>query len=81
MRFSVAVCIWLLRTALLCLLTLQFASARERGPRVEVRCPSAPIPVKLAERRIQVYELHISNFDSVPLTLPQSQVFARRRQH
>jgi murein DD-endopeptidase len=76
MRFSSAICIWLLRAALLCLLTLQLASARERGPRVEVRCPSAPIPVKLAERQILVYELHITNFDSVPLTLRQLQVFA-----
>jgi murein DD-endopeptidase len=50
--------------------------ARERGPRVEVVCPSAPIPVKLAEKQVLVYELHITNFDVVPLTLKRLEVFA-----
>jgi hypothetical protein len=47
----------------------QFRVARERSPRLEVRCPSAPVPVKLGEQQAFVYELHVSNFDSVPLTL------------
>jgi len=49
--------------------------ARERGPRVDVLCPAPPIPVKLGQRRVLVYELHITNFDTVPLTLKQVEVF------
>jgi hypothetical protein len=56
--------------------TLQGASARERGPRVEVVCPSPPVAVKLAERKALVYELHITNFDMSPLTLKRVEVFA-----
>src|SRR5579864_1271530 len=55
---------------------LQSGFARERGPRVEVFCPSPPIPVKLADQQILVYELHITNFDTVPLTLKRLQIFA-----
>jgi len=55
---------------------LQAGTARERGPRVEVVCPSPPIPVKVAERNVLVYELHITNFDVVPLTLKRLEVFA-----
>lgn len=55
---------------------LQAGFARERGPRIEVICPSPPIPVKLAERHVLVYELHITNFDVVPLTLKRLEVFA-----
>lgn len=43
--------------------------ARERGPRVDVLCPSAPIPVAINKAKVLVYELHITNFDTVPLTL------------
>src|SRR5258708_39130608 len=50
--------------------------ARERGPRVEVACPSPPIAVELAEQRVLVYELHITNFDVVPLTLNRLEIFA-----
>ena len=57
-------------------LVWQFGAARERGPRVEVRCPSAPVPVKLGEQQAFVYELHVTNFDSVPLTLNHLEVFA-----
>src|SRR5882762_2247436 len=57
-------------------LVWQFGAARERGPRVEVRCPSAPVPVKLVEQRVFVYELHVTNFESVPLTLNHLEVFA-----
>jgi hypothetical protein len=49
--------------------------ARERGPRVEVICPSSPIPVKLGDHQVLVYELHITNFDVVPLTLRRLEVF------
>jgi hypothetical protein len=51
-------------------------AARERGPRVEVVCPSAPIPVRIEQRRVLVYELHITNFDTMPLTLKSVEVFA-----
>lgn len=50
--------------------------ARERGPRVEVACPSPPIPVRMGETTILVYELHITNFDTVPLTLKSIEIFA-----
>jgi hypothetical protein len=50
--------------------------ARERGPRIEVFCPSPPRPVKLAEKQVLVYELHVTNFDVVPLTLKRLEVFA-----
>jgi murein DD-endopeptidase MepM/ murein hydrolase activator NlpD len=55
---------------------VQAAVARERGPRVEVVCPSPPIAVKLAGHRVLVYELHITNFDIEPLTLKRLEVFA-----
>src|SRR5258708_21790624 len=48
------------------------AFARERGPRVEVICPSPPIPVRIDKSQVLVYELHITNFDTVPLTLQAS---------
>jgi murein DD-endopeptidase len=51
------------------------AFARERGPRVEVVCPTPPIPVRMNDHRVLVYELHITNFDVVPLTLKQLEVF------
>jgi hypothetical protein len=50
--------------------------ARERGPRVEVVSPAPPVPVRLDTRQVLVYELHVTNFDSVPLTLKRLEVFA-----
>jgi peptidase M23-like protein len=50
--------------------------ARERGPRVEVVCTSPPIPVRIDKQQVLVYELHITNFDVVPLTLKRVEVFA-----
>jgi murein DD-endopeptidase len=50
--------------------------ARERGPRVEVVCTSPPIPVRLDKQQVLVYELHVTNFDVVPLTLKHVEVFA-----
>ena len=49
--------------------------ARERGPRVEVVCPSPPVPVRIDKQQVLVYELHITNFDSVPLKLTRIEVF------
>jgi len=49
--------------------------ARERGPRVEVTCPSPPIPVSIEKRKVLVYELHVTNFDVVPLTLKRFEAF------
>jgi murein DD-endopeptidase len=49
--------------------------ARERGPRVEVVCPSPPVPVVIGKNKVVVYELHVTNFDTVPLTLKSIQIF------
>jgi hypothetical protein len=38
-------------------------------------CPSAPIPVNFHDRQVLAYELHITNFDTVPLTLERLDVF------
>jgi murein DD-endopeptidase MepM/ murein hydrolase activator NlpD len=55
---------------------LQVGHARERGPRIEVVCPSAPIPVEIGDHKVLVYELHVTNFDKVPLTLSELETFA-----
>ena len=54
---------------------LNAALARERGPRVEVVCASPPLPVRIDKQPVLVYELHITNFDTVPLTLKRLDVF------
>jgi hypothetical protein len=59
---------------LLVALTLT-AFARERGPRVDVVCPVLPIPVRMNDHRVLAYEVHVTNFDVVPLTLKQFDVF------
>jgi len=41
--------------------------ARERGPRVEVVCPSPPVPVRIDKQQVLVYELRVTNFDAGPL--------------
>jgi hypothetical protein len=64
-----------LRNSLVLLLALPLAFGRERGPRVEVVCPEPPIPVRMNDTRVLVYELHVTNFDVVPLTLKQVEVF------
>jgi hypothetical protein len=48
--------------------------ARERGPRVEVVCPLAPNPVRVGDKQVLAYELHVTNFDRVPLTLTSIEV-------
>src|SRR5579863_7617723 len=58
------------------LLLLTPSWARERGPRVEVGCPSPPIPVVIGKNKVLVYELHVTNFDTVPLTLKRVEIFA-----
>jgi murein DD-endopeptidase len=50
--------------------------ARERGPRVEVVCPSPPIPATIDKNKVLVYELHVTNFDTVPLTLKSVEILA-----
>lgn len=66
---------WLLLALICAFSTSQVAFARERGPRVEVVCPRPPIPVRIGERPALVYELHVTNFDKVPLTLSELKVF------
>jgi hypothetical protein len=57
------------------LIMLQTGFARERGPRVEVVCPEPPTPVVVENKQVLVYELHITNFDTVPLTLKRVEIF------
>jgi hypothetical protein len=68
-----------LRAAVCILIALGPATGclgRERGPRVEVVCPSPPIPVRVDKRQVVVYELNVTNFDLVPLRLKRMAVFA-----
>jgi hypothetical protein len=51
------------------------AWTRERGPRVEVICPMPPAPVRIDAQQALVYELHVTNFDLVPLILTRLEVF------
>lgn len=60
---------------LIALLFLTPGGARERGPRVEVVCPAPPIPVTIGEKKVLVYELHITNFDTVRLMLKRIEIF------
>jgi hypothetical protein len=60
------------------LVFLSAAFARERGPRVELACPSPPIPVTIGKNKVLVYELHLTNFDVVPLTLKRISIFGAR---
>jgi murein DD-endopeptidase len=53
--------------------------ARERGPRVEVVCPVRPIPVTIGKKKVLVYELHLTNFDTAPLILKRISVFASKQ--
>ncbi len=76
MRLSFAISKRSFYAFVLVLLMLSAGFARERGPRVEVVCPSPPVPVKLAAKQVLVYELHVTNFDAVPLTLKRLEVFA-----
>ena len=62
--------------SMIVLLLLQAGFARERGPRVEVVCPFPPLPVQVADHQVLVYELHITNFDVVPLTLKRLEISA-----
>jgi hypothetical protein len=65
--------IFVLQFALLLLIP---GLARERGPKVEVTCPAPPIPVSIDKDKVLVYELHVTNFDTVPLTLKHVEIFA-----
>ena len=61
--------------ALMCELT-HAGLARERGPRVELVCPWQPIPFPIDQRTVLAYELHVTNFDSMPLTLKRVEISA-----
>jgi murein DD-endopeptidase len=76
MRLSLAAAARFFSALVLIFAMLQAGLARERGPRVEVVCPAPPIPVKLEDKQALVYELHVTNFDTVPLTLKKLEVFA-----
>ncbi len=76
MRLSLAAAARLFSALVLIFAVLQAGHARERGPRVEVVCPAPPIPVKVEDKQVLVYELHVTNFDTVPLTLKKLEVFA-----
>jgi murein DD-endopeptidase len=76
MRLSLAAAARFFSALVLIFAMLQAGLARERGPRVEVVCPARPIPVKLEDKQALVYELHVTNFDTVPLTLKKLEVFA-----
>ena len=52
--------------------------ARERGPRVEVECPTPPVPVMIGKNTVLVYELHVTNFDTAPLTLKRVEIFGSK---
>src|ERR1700691_3472568 len=75
-RLSPATALRFASAFLIILGTLQPGFARQRGPRVEVVCPSQPIPVRQGEQQVLVYALHITNFDLVPLTLKRLEIFA-----
>lgn len=72
--FASAVCMGFIFLVVFGFITAGFA--RERGPRVEVVCPSPPVPVRTNKQQVLVYELHVTNFDTVPLTLKRLEVFA-----
>lgn len=76
MRLSFAIAARFLFPFVVVFVLPQTGFARERGPRVEVVCPMPPTPVKLAEQQVLVYELHVTNFDAVPLTLKRVEIFA-----
>lgn len=54
--------------------------ARARGPRVEVVCPFSPIPVKIAGDRVLAYELHVTNFDKVPLRMTRVDIYSDQQE-
>ncbi len=76
MRLSLAAAARLFSALVLIFAMLQAGLARERGPRVEVVCPAPPIPVKVEDKQVLVYELHVTNFDTVPLTLKRLEIFS-----
>jgi hypothetical protein len=41
-------------------------------------CPSPPVPVRIDKHQVQVYELHVTNFDMVPVTLKRVEIFANK---
>lgn len=55
-----------------------FAQSSARPSPVEVVTPKPPTPVLIEEKRVLVYELHITNFGPSSLTLTEIQVFASK---
>jgi len=53
---------------------------RERGPRVEVVCPSPPIAARIDKQQVLAYELDVTNFDPVPLTLKSLEFLAANQE-
>jgi len=76
MHFSCSAAVRVTIGFLLAVGLLNTGFARERGPRVEVVCPFPPIPVTIDKQKVLAYELHITNFDTVPLTLKRAEIFA-----
>ena len=76
MRLSLATAARFFSALVLTFAMLQAGLAQERGPRVEVVCPAPPIPVKVEDKQALVYELHVTNFDVVPLTLKRLEISA-----
>lgn len=52
--------------------------SRECGPRFEVTCPSLAILVQTDKNKALIYELDITNFDTVPLRVKHIEIFANR---
>jgi murein DD-endopeptidase len=76
MYFSCGVAVRVGIGFLLAIALLSAGFARDRGPRVEVVCPFPPIPVTIDKQKVLVYELHVTNFDTAPLTLKRLEIFA-----
>ncbi|HET9399570.1 MAG TPA: M23 family metallopeptidase [Candidatus Acidoferrales bacterium] len=50
-------------------------NAAAREPRIEVRCPAPPAVVNAESKPVLVYELQITSFESVALTLKTLEIF------
>lgn len=48
--------------------------AAVREPRIEVKCPAPPSVVNAESKPVLAYELHMTSFESVPLTLKQLEI-------
>lgn len=67
--------------AVLCFIVVALAvsvslTAASREPRVELKCPVSPAIVNAESKPTVAYELHITNFESVPITVRSVEIFA-----